>query len=200
MTGSLDLVRLKTQVEAAMETLLRAADARVSWKQQQQSDHDSDAASQQESAYTFLPGVYHSLSPHSAHDGESSPASAHGSAEPSSDGDVVRVVLHGDNSFEYLWTMRRSGPRAMEFSIEMRGEWTKPVLNRSRRGTEDQRVFLCVRKMRFQRLSNYGAVCVSPIANMLLLVVLPIMSKAATDRRRCRSPYTDGQPYLPRRR
>ncbi|GLD93348.1 hypothetical protein PINS_up001940 [Pythium insidiosum] len=37
----------------------------------------------------------------------------------------------------------------------MTGEWNKPVLNRSRRGDEDQRTFLTARRIRFQRLSNY---------------------------------------------
>ncbi|TYZ63077.1 hypothetical protein PybrP1_011765 [[Pythium] brassicae (nom. inval.)] len=171
MVSSLDLARLKTQIEAAMEELLRAADARVSWKQQEHSDGDdltavatvdANAEASSQATYTFLPGVYCSHGPQSAQGGKfSSPpalptaAAAHGVAELN-DGEV-RVVLHGDNTFEYTWTMKRSGPHPMEFRVEMAGEWTKPVLNRSRRGADDQRVFLSVKKMRFQRLSNYDA-------------------------------------------
>lgn len=169
MTGTLDLAQLKTQVEAAMETLLRAADARVSWKQPaareplQDSDdtehHDNDDPASVQQAYTFIPGVYSSQPPQGGAGHESDAAASvphpHTTSELS-DGEL-RVVLHGDNTFEYAWSMKRSAPRAMEFSVEMIGEWRKPVLNRSRRGEDDQRVFLYAKKMRFQRLSNYGA-------------------------------------------
>lgn len=170
MAGKIDLVRLKAQVEAAMETLLRAADARVSWKQasHQQQPIPSEATntnSGSSSPYTFIPGVYcsfpsgitttsHENDSDSAHPTPPPVAATHGNTELN-DGEL-RVVLHGDNSFEYTWTMKRSGARAMEFCVEMTGKWTKPVLNRSRRGDEDQRVFLHATKMRFQRLSNYG--------------------------------------------
>ncbi|KAG6615877.1 uncharacterized protein IUM83_12039 [Phytophthora cinnamomi] len=73
------------------------------------------------------------------------------------DGSKTRIILHGDNTFEYVWTMKRGGARAMEFTVEMEGVWSKPVLNRTRRGEEDQRVFLSAKRVRFQRLSNYDA-------------------------------------------
>lgn len=169
MAGKIDLLRLKTQVEVAMETLLRAADERVSWKQSphQPSVHNEvnvtpalDTAVGASQPYTFIPGVYCS-SPRGGNAGathESDSDAIHPAAHTNTemnDGEL-RVVLHGDNAFEYMWTMKRSGTRAMEFCVEMTGHWSKPVLNRSRRGDEDQRVFLHAHKMRFQRLSNYG--------------------------------------------
>lgn len=172
MVEKIDLLRLKTQVEAAMETLLRAADERVSWKQsphQHQFVHmettpSSDSGSGTSAPYAFIPGVYCSSPPGggaaTTHENDSdsahpSPTTALHTNTELNDGEL-RVVLHGDNTFEYTWTMKRSGVRAMEFCVEMTGSWNKPVLNRSRRGDEDQRVFLHVKRMRFQRLSNYG--------------------------------------------
>ncbi|RLN96231.1 hypothetical protein BBJ28_00009120, partial [Nothophytophthora sp. Chile5] len=162
-----EVERLKSQVELAMEVLLHAADERVSWKQPGET-----SASEGGPTYSFLPGVYTtepppatapaSQEPESVHDesdnsalpGHSSPVAAT-EATSEGDGSKVRLVLHGDNTFEYLWSMRRSGARAMEFTVEMEGDWSKPVLNRTRRGEDDQRVFLTARRMRFQRLSNY---------------------------------------------
>lgn len=164
--NNLDLTRLETQIEAAMEELLRAADARVSWKQQHHSHEDdaitvaasdADAGASNQATYTFLPGVYRSHMQEGEPSLSEPPTTLAAHVAPELNDGEVRVVLHGDNTFDYTWTMKRSGPRAMEFCVEMVGEWTKPVLNRSRRGAEDQRVFLSVRKMRFQRLSNYGA-------------------------------------------
>ncbi|KAG7385614.1 hypothetical protein PHYPSEUDO_001266 [Phytophthora pseudosyringae] len=175
-----DMDRLKSQVEFAMEVLLRAADERVSWKQ------PGDSPSPETPIYAFLPGVYTSEPPHaappqpqhqedSAHDAakvaplKTAVSTRSAISQPPTpvvaapengvgegDGSRTRVVLHGDNSFEYVWTMRRSGARAMEFTVEMEGGWTKPELNRTRRGEEDQRVFLSAKRIRFQRLSNYG--------------------------------------------
>ncbi|KAG7396419.1 hypothetical protein PHYBOEH_002287 [Phytophthora boehmeriae] len=141
-----------------MEVLLRAADERVSWKQDK-----SDAAP----SYSFLPGVYMSTAPI----GTSTPVQPEEelpgprdqpNVEPAIDGDgsKTRVILHGDNTFEYMWSMKRSGARAMEFTVEMEGVWNKPVLNRTRRGEEDQRVSLSANRIRFQRLSNYVFQCI----------------------------------------
>ncbi|RLN63183.1 hypothetical protein BBJ28_00009734 [Nothophytophthora sp. Chile5] len=164
-----EVERLKAQVELAMEVLLRAADERVSWKQPGES-----SGSEGGPAYSFLPGVYttepppatpsvpqepgsvNNTSDKSALPEHSPPVATAAEATSEGDGSKVRLVLHGDNTFEYLWSMRRSGARAMEFTVEMEGDWSKPVLNRTRRGEDDQRVFLTVRRMRFQRLSNYG--------------------------------------------
>jgi len=176
MLSKQDVEHLKAQVESAMEILLRAADERVSWK------HFGDPTHAEDPVYTFLPGVYTSVAPQSAtlqqqEDSEtgakvaplkvavssrasiSQPSSqppATTATEAEGDGSKTRVILHGDNTFEYLWTMKRSGARAMEFTLEMEGGWSKPVLNRTRRGEEDQRVFLSAKRIRFQRLSNYG--------------------------------------------
>uniref|UniRef100_K3WHL3 Uncharacterized protein n=1 Tax=Globisporangium ultimum (strain ATCC 200006 / CBS 805.95 / DAOM BR144) TaxID=431595 RepID=K3WHL3_GLOUD len=168
MAGKIDLIRLQTQVEAAIEVLLRAADTRVSWNQ---SSHPqslptgasgaSAATSNSSLPYAFLPGVYRSVPPNpQKHDvdvvSSRAPPVTHASTTELNDGEL-QLVLHGDNTFDYSWTMKRSGARAMEFSVEMQGEWKKPVLNRSRQGDEDQRVFLHTKRMRFQRLSNYGS-------------------------------------------
>ena len=83
MAGKIDLVRLKTQVEVAMEVLLRAADARVSWIQ---SPHhhptqqtETTAAFSRSLPYAFLPGVYRSIPSGSQ---EKSDAESAGSAAP----------------------------------------------------------------------------------------------------------------------
>ncbi|KAF4133507.1 hypothetical protein GN958_ATG17312, partial [Phytophthora infestans] len=155
-----------SQVEFAMEVLLRAADERISWKM------PGDSAASGAPFYAFLPGFYESASPqttsaHLPHQDEvgthelanvksqppSSPTSA--VATDTADGSKTQIKLHGDNTFEYVWTMKRSGVRAMEFTVEMEGKWTKPVLNRTRRGQEDQRVILSAQRIRFHRLSNY---------------------------------------------
>ncbi|KAF4030395.1 hypothetical protein GN244_ATG17815 [Phytophthora infestans] len=161
-----DVDHLKSQVEFAMEVLLRAADERISWKM------PGDSAASGAPFYAFLPGFYESASPqttsaHLPHQDEvgthelanvksqppSSPTSA--VATDTADGSKTQIKLHGDNTFEYVWTMKRSGVRAMEFTVEMEGKWTKPVLNRTRRGQEDQRVILSAQRIRFHRLSNY---------------------------------------------
>ncbi|GMF10677.1 unnamed protein product [Phytophthora lilii] len=144
-----DINRLKSQVEFAMEVLLRAADQRVSWKQ------SGDSSPPEGPVYAFLPGVYTSVAPQTAslqpqqqdegtHDQakvaplksamSSRSSIAQPSHQPSSlapigpatdtaegDGSKTRIVLHGDNTFEYVWTMKRSGARAMEFTVEMEG-------------------------------------------------------------------------------
>lgn len=182
-----DVQHLKSQVEFAMEVLLRAADERVSWKQ------TGDASSPKTPVYVFLPGGYTSIRPspqaatlqsqqqeEGAHDAakiaplksalsslfsisqaplqQSSLAPVVSTTEAATEGDgsKIRIILHGDNTFEYAWTMKRSGARAMEFTVEMEGCWAKPVLNRTRRGEEDQRISLSAQRIRFQRLSNYG--------------------------------------------
>jgi hypothetical protein len=139
----LDVVALKAQVETAMEVLLRAADARVQWKPPKVSAEPPDS---RQTLYSFLPGVYRSVEPQ-YHEVHTSPASDHG---------AVTLLLHGDSTFEYTWEMHRPIPRAMEYRVELVGVWSKPVLNRSRRGDDDQRVFLTAKRIRFQRLSNYG--------------------------------------------
>ncbi|KAE8882267.1 hypothetical protein PF005_g14854 [Phytophthora fragariae] len=167
-----DVELLKSQVESAMEVLLRAADERVSWKQ------TGSASPPDTPAYAFLPGVYTSVAapaataqPHQQDDDSGAKVAPLKSAIPplqssplpsaeaagEGDGSKIRIVLHGDNTFEYMWTMKRSGARAMEFTVEMEGVWSKPVLNRTRRGEEDQRIFLSTKRARFQRLSNYDA-------------------------------------------
>ncbi|KAK1947646.1 hypothetical protein P3T76_001656 [Phytophthora citrophthora] len=163
-----DVDLLKTRVEAAMEVLLRAADERVSWKLL--------GVSPESPIYAFLPGVYTSVPPQSQHQEDNtydadkiaplkasltskaliSPAVATTDNAVEGDGSKIQIILHGDNTFEYVWTMKRTGVRAMEFTVEMDGSWNKPVLNRTRRGEEDQRVFLSAKRIRFQRLSNYG--------------------------------------------
>eukprot|EP00644_Phytophthora_capsici_P009305 jgi/Phyca11/107480/e_gw1.13.719.1 len=164
-----DVDLLKTRVEAAIEVLLRAADERVSWKQL--------GGSPETPIYTFLPGIYTSVPPSQpshqdeiTHDGTNaaplkpgmtsraltSPVVTTTENAGEGDGSKIQIILHGDNTFEYVWTLRRSGARAMEFTVEMDGNWSKPVLNRTRRGEEDQRVFLSAKRIRFQRLSNYG--------------------------------------------
>ncbi|KAG1691296.1 hypothetical protein DVH05_027159 [Phytophthora capsici] len=163
-----DVDLLKTRVEAAIEVLLRAADERVSWKQL--------GGSPETPIYTFLPGIYASVPPSQpshqdeiTHDGTNaaplkpgmtsraltSPVVTTTENAGEGDGSKIQIILHGDNTFEYVWTLRRSGARAMEFTVEMDGNWSKPVLNRTRRGEEDQRVFLSAKRIRFQRLSNY---------------------------------------------
>lgn len=169
-----DVELLKSQVESAMEVLLRAADERVSWKQ---------TGTPETPAYAFLPGVYTSIAAQAAtaqpqqqednaNDSATKPKSAIPQQQPSplpsaetgeGDGSKTRIILHGDNTFEYVWTMKRSGARAMEFTVEMEGVWSKPVLNRTRRGEEDQRIFLSAKRVRFQRLSNYGTSRVNAI-------------------------------------
>ncbi|POM73649.1 Hypothetical protein PHPALM_9487 [Phytophthora palmivora] len=146
-----------------MEILLRAADERVSWKS------PGNELSPETPIYAFLPGVYTSTTSqvHSQHQEghlhdpqppqSLTPIVATIDADGESDGSKTRVILHGDNTFEYVWIMKRSGVRAMEFTVEMEGGWTKPVLNRTRRGEEDQRIFLSAKRIRFQRLSNYGS-------------------------------------------
>ncbi|KAL3657356.1 hypothetical protein V7S43_017675 [Phytophthora oleae] len=163
-----DVDLLKTRVESAMEVLLRAADERVSWKQL--------GGSPETPMYAFLPGVYASVPPpqlqhpeEQTHDGAKtaslkSATTSRALTSPvvtatdnigEGDGSKTQIILHGDNTFEYVWTMKRGGARAMEFTVEMDGNWSKPVLNRTRRGEEDQRVFLSAKRIRFQRLSNY---------------------------------------------
>ncbi|KAF1333652.1 hypothetical protein FI667_g2487, partial [Globisporangium splendens] len=137
MAGKIDLFRLQTQVEAAMEALLRIP----------------ASAPTDSLPYAFLPGVYRSVSPNSRERDTNVVASGaspvtHASTAELNDGEL-QLVLYGDNTFEYSWTMKRSGARAMEFSVEMQGEWKKPALNRSRRGDEDQRMFLHTKRMRF---------------------------------------------------
>ncbi|DBA04804.1 TPA: hypothetical protein N0F65_004441 [Lagenidium giganteum] len=179
----MDVTVLKTHVSLAMEELLRAADSRVSWRQPEFAPPlDSNEERPPAMLYTFLPGVY-VLQPSTdiplsapssptatvAPTGSAAPLSAVSTAGATSttapsdqhqhdvnDGEV-RLLLHGDNTFEYFWNLKRSGLRAMEHYVEMTGLWSKPVLNRTRRGDEDQRVFLTVKKMRFQRFSNYDA-------------------------------------------
>ncbi|ETW03833.1 hypothetical protein H310_05190 [Aphanomyces invadans] len=65
------------------------------------------------------------------------------------------LVLHGDNTFEYVWKQKRTGARPMEHKVELAGTWHTPVLNRDRYGERDQRVFLDTGRARFQRVSNY---------------------------------------------
>ncbi|ETP04590.1 hypothetical protein F441_18661 [Phytophthora nicotianae CJ01A1] len=158
-----------------MEVLLRAADERISW----------NSTTPDAPKYVFLPGIYTTVAPQTAptqpqhqEDGThdltkiaplksalsirssiaqlpSSPTPVVTDSASEGDGSKIRIILHGDNTFEYVWTMKRSGVRAMEFAVEMEGRWTKPVLNRTRRGQEDQRVILSAQRIRFQRLSNY---------------------------------------------
>lgn len=141
----MDVNDLQARVEVAMETLLRSADARVNWKEQQLE------GSANGSPYTFLPGVYRT----SCTDTDDTIESGDKSVVDSECG-CYSILLHGDNTFEYTWTMHRQAPRAMEYTVEITGDWVKPVLNRSRRGEEDHRIFLTSKRIRFQRLSNYG--------------------------------------------
>ncbi|KAF0694005.1 Aste57867_15086 [Aphanomyces stellatus] len=67
------------------------------------------------------------------------------------------LILHGDNTFEYVWKQKRTGQRPMEHKVELTGRWHKPVLNRDRYGERDQRVFLEAERARFLRLANYDA-------------------------------------------
>ncbi|KAJ0401344.1 hypothetical protein ATCC90586_001761 [Pythium insidiosum] len=140
------LNELKDHVEEAIDKLLRAADSRVSWRQPSALE-PQDGSSQEQ--YSYLPGVY-------CHPATAADASPSDGPEANEQG-CIRVVLHGDNTFEYRWSFSRRAPRAMEYTVEMTGEWSKPVLNRSRRGDDDQRTFLTARRIRFQRLSNYDA-------------------------------------------
>ncbi|RHY72171.1 hypothetical protein DYB34_013067 [Aphanomyces astaci] len=66
------------------------------------------------------------------------------------------LVLHGDNTFEYVWKQKKTGTRPMEHKVELTGRWHTPVLNRDRYGERDQRVFLDTARARFQRVANYG--------------------------------------------
>lgn len=162
VTTSLDINRLRGHVEGAMEALLRAADARVCWTTRQ----DESSAKQ---TYRFLPGLYVTPPPHDHVDPDATNASAttpvahteHAATDDN--GSKIRLLLHGDNTFEYFWSMKRTGTRAMEHSVEITGEWHKPILNRTRRGDDDQRLFLTARKMRFQRCSNYGAYAIAAL-------------------------------------
>ncbi|KAJ8526096.1 hypothetical protein ON010_g15082 [Phytophthora cinnamomi] len=132
MLSKEDVEQLKSKVESAMEVLLRAADERVSWKQ-------SGATSTPETpVYAFLPGVYTSMAaqaasaqPHqqdeNANDASTkmTPKSSN-SQQPSplpsidatseGDGSKTRIILHGDNTFEYVWTMKRGGAQARRTS------------------------------------------------------------------------------------
>ncbi|RHY94210.1 hypothetical protein DYB37_004868 [Aphanomyces astaci] len=65
------------------------------------------------------------------------------------------LVLHGDNTFEYVWKQKKTGTRPMEHKVELTGRWHTPVLNRDRYGERDQRVFLDTARARFQRVANY---------------------------------------------
>ncbi|TMW55900.1 hypothetical protein Poli38472_008548 [Pythium oligandrum] len=157
----LDLKPLKPHVEAAIEALLRAADARVSWKQPSVNGDEGDPTTEiPRVPYAFLPGVYKSATPSSestTHNSSSEAMLPSQTMEAESEHGAIQLLLHGDNTFEYTWTMKRRAPRAMEYTVEMRGQWSKPVLNRSRRGDEDQRVFLTTSRIRFQRLSNFDS-------------------------------------------
>lgn len=144
MDKPLDVAMMKSHVESAMEALLRAADACVRWKQPH-TTHGGEDVPTKPSLYSFLPGVYRSR------DADGAVTSA------DSDNGAFTLFLHGDNTFEYSWQLRRPAPRAMEYIVEMTGGWHKPVLNRSRRGDDDQRVFLTTKRIRFQRQSNYDA-------------------------------------------
>lgn len=168
-----DVELLKSQVESAMEVLLRAADERVSWKQ---------TGTPETPAYAFLPGVYTSIAAQAAtaqpqqqednaNDSATKPKSAIPQQQPRLC-PVLRLVRATEQDpdhtprrqhLQYVWTMKRSGARAMEFTVEMEGVWSKPVLNRTRRGEEDQRIFLSAKRVRFQRLSNYGTSRVNAI-------------------------------------
>lgn len=149
--------------------LLRAADARVCWTVGQ------DESTKQ--TYRFLPGLYVSPPPHDHQDPEATSmapvTNSEHAAATGENGCKIRLLLHGDNTFQYFWSMKRSGTRAMEHSVEITGVWNKPILNRTRRGAEDQRLFLTARKMRFQRCSNYGeslSPCVPGVGITLLCI------------------------------
>ncbi|CEG42872.1 uncharacterized protein PHALS_13109 [Plasmopara halstedii] len=147
-----DVEHLKYQVASALETLLRTADECVSWKQPQ------DLPAIKEPLYTFLPGIYKSISSqmaptHAQYEDAPSVAMLGGAFQGNES--TLRIILHGDHKFEYMWTMKRNGDRAMEMTVEMEGTWSKPVLNRTRRGQEDNRITLSAQRIRFQRLSNY---------------------------------------------
>lgn len=179
MASKIDIEHVKSQVVKAMETLLRAADERISWNQPTAGEsHGPDSAS-----YTFLPGVY-SLEPagHAASQQEidgGDPASLSSPAPPADGADGgIRIVLHGDNTFEYVWTMKRRVGRGMKHMVEMTGSWHKPMLNRTRRGELDQRVFLSADRVRFQRLSNYGTSSTPP--DVVLVLDQPLITLSTT--------------------
>lgn len=165
MATTIDVDNIKVHIARAMESLLRAADERISWSQQT----GAECSATSDAPYTFLPGVYnlepHRLAGHQSDTDATPDATINQSipAPPPSDGSdtEMRVVLHGDNTFEYLWKVKRNVGRGMEHLVEMVGKWHKPTLNRTRRGQLDQRVFLSAEKIRFQRLSNYGAFVVA---------------------------------------
>jgi hypothetical protein len=155
MASKMDMENIKARVAQAMETLLRAADERISWDQRVAGESHGAALS----SYTLLPGVY-SLEPvASQQEVDGGDPAIPSFPAPSVDGvdGSVRIVLHGDNKFEYSWAMKRRVGRGMEHLVEMTGTWHKPTLNRTRRGELDQRVFLSADQIRFQRLSNFGA-------------------------------------------
>lgn len=181
MLSKQEVELLKSKVELAMEVLLRAADERVSWKQTEDTlSSEGPVYTFLPGVYSSTAPLANLLAaqPQEAeHEPGSTPAPLKAapsrmsiqpstqslapigpSTEPPAEGDgsKTQIVLHGDNTFEYVWSMRRSGVRAMEFTVEMEGVWNKPVLNRTRRGDEDQRVFLSAKRIRFQRLSNFG--------------------------------------------
>lgn len=154
MPSEQDVEYLKAKVGYALEFLLQAADERVSWNQSE------DPTTSERSAYTFLPGIYLSRSSQYLQHEENdviSPASSSISPSVGNQGgdSTTQIILHGDNKFEYLRTIKRSGARAMELTVEMEGDWSKPVLNRTRRGQNDQRVTLQAQRIRFQWLPNY---------------------------------------------
>jgi hypothetical protein len=153
--GKIDVTALRGHVEAALEDLLRAADEKVSWRVVNNSNllsqglvetvPTSAKATKGPFSYTFLPGVY-----------SSHPSESEESTTVNDDGARTSLILHGDNTFEYHWSMKRNGSRPSEHYVEIHGEWKKPLLNRTRRGEEDQRLFLIGRKIKFQRNSHYG--------------------------------------------